>query len=375
MGGAAQRRGAHAVHGASSSTSGPLWAAKALAARRYRPSTRAPGALTTTVHRARSTTSPRRCSAACWRASRANGPTELIAVVDGGDADVAAVAADYCDRVLRDPEGGQARGDRRRAARPATRRPTSSSCSTPTRVWAPGALREMLRPFADPRVGGVTPRQAIFDVGDQPGAPARGLDRGHPLPPDRARAVGVRPGRLPRRAHDRLPARPRSSRRSSALVGQTVLGVPQHVGDDRVLTNELLRDGLADRLPVDRAGRDRRAVGLARRSGASSCAGAARASARRCSACAGCGAGRSRSPCFATDIVTPFALYAVVGARASRTRCAGDGGATGLPLAVELPLGYVGMLREHRRAPDPAPPARSRATCRGCRCSCCSSRS
>ena len=35
-------------------------------------------------------------------------------------------------------------------------------------VWAPGALGEMLRPFADPRVGGVTPRQAIFDVGDDP---------------------------------------------------------------------------------------------------------------------------------------------------------------------------------------------------------------
>jgi glycosyltransferase involved in cell wall biosynthesis len=33
-------------------------------------------------------------------------------------------------------------------------------------VWARGALAEMLRPFADPRVGGVTPRQAIFDVGD-----------------------------------------------------------------------------------------------------------------------------------------------------------------------------------------------------------------
>ena len=35
-------------------------------------------------------------------------------------------------------------------------------------VWAPGALAEMLRPFADARVGGVTPRQAIFDVGDDP---------------------------------------------------------------------------------------------------------------------------------------------------------------------------------------------------------------
>jgi cellulose synthase/poly-beta-1,6-N-acetylglucosamine synthase-like glycosyltransferase len=47
--------------------------------------------------------------------------------------------------------------------------------------------------------------------------------------------------------------------------------------------------------------------------------------------------------CFVTDIVTPFALFAVVGlAIAHGIR--GHGGATGLPLAVELPLGYLGML-------------------------------
>ena len=46
---------------------------------------------------------------------------------------------------------------------------------------------------------------------------------------------------------------------------------------------------------------------------------------------------------FATDIVTPFALYAVVGlAIAHGLR--GHDGATGLPLALELPLGYLGML-------------------------------
>ena len=40
-------------------------------------------------------------------------------------------------------------------------------------IWAPGALREMLRPFADPRVGGVTPRQAIFDARTNPCAGSR----------------------------------------------------------------------------------------------------------------------------------------------------------------------------------------------------------
>jgi ACR3 family arsenite efflux pump ArsB len=47
--------------------------------------------------------------------------------------------------------------------------------------------------------------------------------------------------------------------------------------------------------------------------------------------------------CFATDILTPFLLYAVAGlALAHGIR--GNGGPTGLPLAVELPLGYLGML-------------------------------
>jgi hypothetical protein len=37
----------------------------------------------------------------------ANRPSELIAVVDGGDLAVARVAAEYCDRVLRIPKAGK----------------------------------------------------------------------------------------------------------------------------------------------------------------------------------------------------------------------------------------------------------------------------
>ena len=109
-------------------------------------------------------------------------------------------------------------------------------------VWTPGALREMLRPFADPRVGGVTPRQAIFDVGDNP---VRRLAdwmediRYHLTVP--AQSVFGQVGCLAGRtiAYRRTAFEPAVER----LVHQTVLGVPQHVGDDRVLTNELLRTG------------------------------------------------------------------------------------------------------------------------------------
>ena len=190
------------------------------------------------LQRARAAVPPR----ARQRASR-TGPIELIAVVDGGDADVAAVAAAYCDQVLRIPKAGkraaiaaglrgQRPGDRRRdraRLRHASGRPARcASCSarSPTRASA-----------ASP------PARRSSTPADQPGPPARELDGGHPLPPDGPRAVGLRPGRLPRRPDDRLPPRPRSRRRSSGSSRQTVLGVPQHVGDDRVLTNELLRAG------------------------------------------------------------------------------------------------------------------------------------
>ena len=47
--------------------------------------------------------------------------------------------------------------------------------------------------------------------------------------------------------------------------------------------------------------------------------------------------------CFAADIVTPFALYAVAGLAVAHG-LRGHGGVTGLPLAAELPLGYLGMV-------------------------------
>jgi cellobiuronic acid synthase len=126
------------------------------------------------------------------------------------------------------------------------------------------------------------------------------------------------------------------------LVRQTVLGVPQHVGDDRVLTNELLRNGWRTVY---------QSTALVETDAPSDWATFWRQQLRW---------GRSsqretlltlnwlwRKPvafvCFATDIVTPFALYAVVGLAVAHA-VRGHGGASGLPLAAELPLGYLGMM-------------------------------
>ena len=242
----------------------------------------------------------------------ANRPTELIAVVDGGDPEIAAIAAEYCDRVLRLPKVGKrmAIAAGLRESDPATDVVIVLDSDT---VWAPGALREMLRPFADPRVGGVTPRQAIFDVGDNP---VRRLAdwmediRYHLTVP--AQSVFGQVGCLAGRtiAYRRTAFEPAVER----LVRQTVLGVPQHVGDDRVLTNELLRDGwrtvyqstalVETDAPSDWRTFWRQQLRWGRSSQRETLL-SLRWLWRKPVAFAS----------FATDIVTPFALYAVAGAR------------------------------------------------------------
>jgi hyaluronan synthase len=316
-----------------------LWTAKALAARRYRPCTRHPRPLRTSV-----IVPVYKEPEAIFRRSLAsvvaNRPTELIAVIDGGDPELAAIAAEYCDRVLRLPKSGkrQAVAAGLRASDATTDVIVVLDSDT---VWRPGSLREMLRPFADPRVGGVTPRQAIFDVGHNP---VRRLAdwiediRYHLTVP--AQSVFGQVGCLAGRtiAYRRVAFEPAIER----AVRQTVLGVPQHVGDDRVLTSELLRSGWRTvyqaiaLVEIDALSDWRTFWRQQLRWGRSSqretllslpwlwCKPVAFA-------------------CFATDIVTPFALYAVLVCAVAHA-VHGRTGTTGLPLGVELLLGYGGML-------------------------------
>jgi hyaluronan synthase len=316
-----------------------LWTAKALAARRYRPSTASPMSLRTSV-----VVPVYDEPEDIWRRALAsvvaNRPSELIAVVDGGDADIARIAAEYCDRVLRIPKAGKraAIAAGLRVSDPATEVVVVLDSDT---VWAPGALTELLRPFADPAVGGVTPRQAVFEPGAN--AVRRLADwiedvRYHLTVP--AQSVFGQVGCLAGRtiAYRRAAFEPAVER----LVAQTVLGVSQHVGDDRVLTNELLRNGWRTVY---------QSTALVETDAPSDWPRFWRQQLRW---------GRSsqretllslrwlwRKPialvCFAADIVTPFALYAVLGLAAAHA-LRGDSGPAGLPLALELPLAYTGML-------------------------------
>jgi hyaluronan synthase len=125
------------------------------------------------------------------------------------------------------------------------------------------------------------------------------------------------------------------------LVRQTVLGVRLQVGDDRVLTNELLRNGWrtayqSTALVLTDAPSNWRTFWQQQlrwaRSSQRETLLSLRWLWRRPVALA----------CFLTDIVTPFALYCVMAVAVANALTTGPGPA--LPVAPELVLGYLGMV-------------------------------
>ena len=315
-----------------------LWSARTLAARRYRPFTGDPGPRTASVI-VPTYREPEALLRRVLASVRDEAPAELIVVVDGGDPDQAAVAADYADQVIRIAKQGK------RAAIAAGFRASDPDTDVvfvvdSDTIWTPGTLRELLRPFADPRVGGVSPRQAIFDP--RANAVRRLSDwledlRYHTTVP--AQSVFGQVGCLAGRtiAYRREAFGPAVER----LVAQTVFGISQHIGDDRVLTNELLRAGWrtvyqSTALVVTDAPNDwpkfwRQQLRWGRSSQRETLL-SLRWLWRRPVAFTS----------FATDIVTPFALFAVL-AFALAHGLTGPGAAR-LSIGAELALAYLGML-------------------------------
>src|SRR3954468_20620710 len=129
-----------------------LWLTKALAARRY-PPWRGPAPRLTSTVIVPVNNKPEPVFRRALASVLANGPDEIVVVVDGGDESVARVGADYADRVLRIPKAGK------RAAIAAGLQASDERTDVVVvldsdTVWEPRALDEMLKPFADPRVGG-----------------------------------------------------------------------------------------------------------------------------------------------------------------------------------------------------------------------------
>jgi hyaluronan synthase len=316
-----------------------LWMVKAVLAGRYRPSDADPGGRTSTVIVPVYNESAdlfRQCLASI----ASNEPTELIVVVDGADRGLASIASEYCDRVLELPKAGKraAIAAGLAAAQPHTDVVLLVDSDT---VWMPGVLQELLRPFDDHRVGGVTPRQAIIDPA---GSPSRRLAdwiedlRYHLTIPAQSLfgQVGCLAGRTI--AYRREALEPAVER----LVQQRIFGVPVEVGDDRVLTSELLRNGwrtvyqsralvLTD-APSDWGGFWKQQLRWGRSSQRETLL-TLRWLWRRPAAFA----------CFASDIVTPFALFGLVAISVGHALHPVD--ATRFsPDTSELLLVYPGML-------------------------------
>src|SRR3954469_5902430 len=308
-----------------------VWSCKAIASRHYRPWTGDPQ-----VHGVTVLVPVYNEPEAIFRRSlasvRSNQPSEMIAVIDGADARTADIAREYCDQVVLIERSGK------RAAIAAGLEASDRSTDVVVvldsdTVWEAGALRELLKPFEDPRVGGVTPRQAIFDVGR---SPVRRLAdwiediRYHLTVP--AQSVFGQVGCLAGRtiAYRREAFQPAVER----MVRQRVLGVPLQVGDDRVLTNELLRNGWrtvyqSTAVVLTDAPSDWRTFWKQQLRWARSSQRETLLSLpwlwRRPAALT----------CFATDIVTPFALYSVM-ALALAGALTGGGAGPAIPVAPEL---------------------------------------
>jgi hyaluronan synthase len=317
-----------------------LWGAKALAARCYRPCEDDAGMRRTTVL-VPVYNEPEAIFRRTLVSVRLNDPTEMIAIVDGGDSHTAEIARKYCDRVLLIERSGK------RAAI-AAGFAASDPCSEvivvldSDTVWDEGALQELLRPFNDPRVGGVTPRQAIIDVGR---SPVRRLAdwiedvRYHLTVP--AQSVFGQVGCLAGRtiAYRREAFEPAVER----MVSQQVLGVPLQVGDDRVLTNELLRNGWrtvyqSTALVHTEAPSHWRTFWKQQLRWGRSSQRETLLSLRWL----------WRRPVafisFLTDIATPFALYSIMAVAIAHAIRGDDETAATLPLLPALAIAYVGML-------------------------------
>ena len=141
----------------------------------------------------------------CLRTWLAEGPTEIILVVDDRD-DLLLARLRRLDlptvKVLPWRHTGK-RGALGAGVRAATGEIIVFSDSDTS--WRPGLLAALQMPFVDPQVGGVGSRQHVHLPAQRHPAPGRLLAAEHPLPRLRAGDVPPRWRRLPVRAYRRLP--------------------------------------------------------------------------------------------------------------------------------------------------------------------------
>lgn len=270
-----------------------------------------------------------------------NGPTELVVVVDGSDPDLVELAGRFTDKVVAIPKSGKRRGIQ--AGLAACRNDTEVFLVVDSdTIWADDMLANLLSPFADPRVGGVTPIQRIFDR--ERNSVRRLADwiedlRYHGSVPAQSITgeIGCLAGRtIAYRREAFVPA-------VEELINQRVFGLPMEIGDDRVLTNSLLRAGwksvyqLTAECETDAPNTWRVFWRQQLRWG--------RSSQRETFLSLGWLWKRPFTFfCFMTDILIPFALYGLFVLAIARFFMDSGDPAIGIGLGWQIMLAYIGML-------------------------------
>ena len=217
-----------------------VWIIKMLLALRYRPFARTDREFTSTVILPVYNEPPEIFRTVLDRVKQ-NNPTELIVVVDGGDEELVAIAKHYTNKVCPIPKLGKrlAIAHGYYSARTDTDIILVLDSDT---LWEHDMLPQLLAPFSDPRVGGVTPKQEIFGRDQNRvrrlAAWIEDIRYRMTVPMQSSFGqIGCLAGRTI--AYRREPF----EQALGPLVTQSFMGVSLHTGDDRVLTNEILKRG------------------------------------------------------------------------------------------------------------------------------------
>lgn len=169
----------------------------------------------------------------------ANRPDEVLVVVDGGDPTMAAIAREFTTRVRQIPKTGK-----RTALQTAILQTTGEIVLIvdSDTIFGADVVMNLVKPFADPTVGGATTNQRIFD-------PDRTFCRHCSDWMEYLRFAISTPAQSSFGTVGCLPGRAIAIRRAilidsvDDLLDETFLGIRCQTGDDRALTNFILERG------------------------------------------------------------------------------------------------------------------------------------
>lgn len=214
-----------------------VWTVKVLGSRRYAPAVNDFIASTSVVMPVYQ--EPPEVLARALASIRAAAPDEILAVVDGGDPEMVEVASQYADRVIPIAKAGKRTA--LETGIPLTHGEITIIVDSDT-IFELETIRELVKPFADPTIGGATTNQRIFE-------PDRTFVRHCCDWMEELRFSTSTPAQSSFGTVGCLPGRAIAIRREllvefvPQLMTDSFLGIRCEIGDDRALTNFTLKKG------------------------------------------------------------------------------------------------------------------------------------